>query len=58
MLSDGPATNDIQALTDLTGFNGDHIARAHVGNLLISELEEACWAGRSPVITSVVKARG
>ena len=52
ILTDGPATGAIRALTDLTGFHGGSIARADVARFLIKELEERRWAGQSPVITS------
>ena len=51
-LKDGPATDKIRALTDLTGFHGGSIARADVARFLISELTDRHWACKSPVITS------
>jgi len=51
-LKDGPATDKIRALTDLTGFHGGSIARADVARFLISELTDRQWACKSPVITS------
>jgi putative NADH-flavin reductase len=51
-LTDGPTTDNIRALTDLTDFHGGRIARADVARFLITELDERRWAGRSPVITS------
>jgi len=52
VLTDGPATDNTRALTDLTDFHGGSIARADVARFLIKELEERRWAGQSPVITS------
>ena len=52
LLTDGPATGNIRALTDLTDFHGGSIARADVARFLITELEERHWAGRSPLIAS------
>jgi uncharacterized protein YbjT (DUF2867 family) len=57
VLTDGPASGNIRALTDLTDFHGGSIARADVARFLIAELEERRWAGRSPVITSADAAR-
>jgi uncharacterized protein YbjT (DUF2867 family) len=51
-LTDGPVTDNIRALTDLTDFHGGSIARADVARFLVTELEERRWAGKSPVITS------
>lgn len=51
-LKDGPATDKIRALTDLTGFHGGSIARTDVARFLISELTDRHWACKSPVITS------
>ena len=51
-LTDDPATGNIRALTDLTGFHGGSIARADVAHFLITELEDRRWACQSPVITS------
>ena len=51
-LKDGPATDKIRALTDLTGFHGGSIARTDVARFLISELTDRQWACKSPVITS------
>jgi len=51
-LKDGPATDKIRALTDLTGFHGGSIARADVARFLISELTDRHWVCKSPVITS------
>ncbi|MCW6511890.1 NAD(P)-dependent oxidoreductase [Lichenifustis flavocetrariae] len=56
-LTNGPATDDIRALTDLTDFHGGSIARADVARFLITELEDRHWAGKSPVITSADAAR-
>jgi uncharacterized protein YbjT (DUF2867 family) len=58
LLTDGPATENIRALTDLTDFHGGSIARADVARFLITELEERRWAGKSPVITSATTASG
>lgn len=57
ILTDGPATDNIRVLTDLTDFHGGSIARADVARFLITELEERRWAGRSPVITLADAAR-
>ena len=57
VLTDGPATDNIRALTDLTDFHGGSIARVDVARFLVTELEERRWAGRSPVITSAVAAQ-
>jgi putative NADH-flavin reductase len=51
-LTDGPATDNIRILTDLTDFHGGTIARTDVAHFLVTELEERRWAGKSPVITS------
>jgi putative NADH-flavin reductase len=57
ILTNGPATKTIHALTDLTDFHGGSIARADVAHFLITELEERRWAGKSPVITSAAATR-
>ncbi len=51
-LTDGPLTDNIRVLTDLTDFHGGSISRADVARFLITELEERRWDGQSPVITS------
>jgi len=56
-LTNGPATDNILALTDLADFHGGSIARADVASFLITELEERRWVGKSPVITSEDAAR-
>ena len=51
-LTDGPLTDNIWVLTDLTDFHGGSISRADVARFLITELGERRWDGQSPVITS------
>jgi len=51
-LTDGLATNNVRALTDLTDFHGGSISRADVANFLITELEGQHWVRQSPVISS------
>lgn len=51
-LTDGPVTDNIRVITDLTDFHGGSIARADVASFLITEFEDRHWARKSPVITS------
>jgi putative NADH-flavin reductase len=52
ILTDGPATGRVRALTDLTDFHGGSIARADVARFLIGELEARHWVAKAPVITA------
>jgi uncharacterized protein YbjT (DUF2867 family) len=52
VLTDGPATGAVRALTDLTGFHGGRISRADVANFVITECARAEWKGKAPLITS------
>jgi putative NADH-flavin reductase/uncharacterized protein YciI len=56
-LTNGPATDSVRALTDLSDFHGGSIARSDVASFLITELEDRYWAGKSPVITSVAPTK-
>lgn len=56
-LSDGPVTDNIRALTDLTDLHGGSITRADVARFLVTEFEDRHWVGSSPVITSADPAR-
>lgn len=51
-LTDGPLTDKVRVLTDMTDFHGGSISRSDVARFLVTELEERRWDGHAPVITS------
>ncbi|WP_349295645.1 SDR family oxidoreductase (plasmid) [Thioclava sp. 'Guangxiensis'] len=51
VLTDGPATRTVRALTDLHSFHGGKVSRADVARFAVIELERMDWKGKAPIIS-------
>jgi putative NADH-flavin reductase len=50
VLTDNPATNKVEALTDLATVHGGTIPRADVARFIVRELRERRWSRQAPLI--------
>lgn len=51
VLTDKPATGEVRAMVDLTGFHGGAIARSDVAAFVVAQIGNDEWLGKTPLIT-------
>jgi uncharacterized protein YbjT (DUF2867 family) len=52
VLSNGPATGTVRALTDLSGIYGGTVSRSDVAKFVVQQLTDDGWLHRTPLITA------
>lgn len=52
VLTNGPATGRVRALTDLSGVHGGTIPRADVARFVVAQLADDTWVRQAPLVTT------